>query len=62
MWMVQDYMIHKFVRERGGKALKQDIFEALGTDEETKRIIGEKLTMMARFGIITIEGDVIRIK
>jgi len=60
--MVQDYMIHKFVRERGGKASKQDIFEALGTDEETKRIIGEKLTMMARFGIITIKGDVIRIK
>ena len=62
MWMVQDFTIHRFLRERGGKASKREILEALGSDEESRRSIGEKLTMMERFDIVAIEGDVIRIK
>ena len=50
-------MIHKFISERGGKATKQEIFEALGNDEESRRMIGEKLTTMERFGISAIDGD-----
>jgi len=60
--MVQDYIIHRFIRESGGKAMKREILEALGCDEESKRMIEEKLTMMERFGIVAIEGDNIRIK
>ena len=60
--MVQDYIIHRFVRERGGKASKQEILEALGSDEESRRMIEEKLTMMERFGIVAIEGEDVRIK
>lgn len=59
--MVQDYIIHRFIRERGGKASKQEILEALGSDKDSKRIIEEKLTMMERFGIVVIDGDVVRL-
>lgn len=55
-------MIHRFIRERGGKASKQEILEALGTDEESRRAIEEKLTMMERFGFITMDRDIVRIK
>ena len=55
-------MVHRFIRERDGKASKQEILEALGKDEECRRAIEEKLMMMARFGIVAIEGDIIRIK
>lgn len=57
--MVQDYIIHRFIRERGGGATKQEILEALGSDEESKRLIEEKLTMMERFGILTIDGEIV---
>ena len=60
--MVQDYIIHRFIRESGGKATKREILEALGCDEESRRTIEAKLMMMERFGIVTIEGDIIRIK
>ena len=60
--MVQDHIIHRFLRERNGKATKKEILEALGGDEESKRLIEEKVTMMARFDILTIEGDVVSIK
>ena len=41
--MVQDYIIHRFIRESGGKVTKQEILEALGSDEESRRMIEEKL-------------------
>ena len=55
--MVQEYIIHGFLREQGGRATKKQILEALGSDEESKRLIKEKLMLMARFGIITISGE-----
>ena len=55
--MVQEYIIHRFLREQGGRATKKQILEALGSDEESKRLIKDKLTLMARFGIITINGE-----
>jgi len=60
--MVQDYKIHRFIREKGGKATKKEILEALGSDKESKRLIEEKLGMMARFGLITINRDEVTIK
>jgi hypothetical protein len=62
MSKVQDYTIHQFLKKNNGKATIQEIIQALGEDEETKRIIEEKISNMARFGLITIEGDVITIK
>ena len=59
---VQDYTIHQFLAKNNGKATIQEIIQALGEDEETKRIIEEKISNMARFGLITIEGDMITIK
>ena len=59
--MVQDYIIHRFIREQGGKATKQQIFEALGSDKETRRRIEEKLMMMDRFGLVVIDGEEVKI-
>ena len=59
--MIQDYVIHRFIRERGGKATKKEVLEALGRDEESKRLIEEKMMMMARFGILSIDGDVVEV-
>lgn len=59
---VQDYMIHQFLREKNGKATRKQIIDALGKNEESKRIVGEKISMMARFGIVTIDGDMVIIK
>jgi predicted transcriptional regulator len=62
MSIVQDYTIYQFLTKNNGKATIQEIIRALGEDEETKRIIEEKISNMARFGLITIEGDMITIK
>lgn len=59
---IYEHVIHRFLRERGGKASKQEIFEALGSDEESRRTIEEKVTMMRRMGIVVVDGDVVRIK
>jgi hypothetical protein len=59
---VQDYMIHQFLMKNNGKAKRQEIIRALGENEETKRIIEEKITTMERFGIVTIDGDLVTIK
>ncbi|MEM2851436.1 MAG: hypothetical protein QXW18_06515 [Candidatus Bathyarchaeia archaeon] len=59
---VQDYMIHQFLTKNNGKAKRQEIIRALGKTEETKRIVEEKISTMARFGIVTIDGDLVTIK
>ena len=59
--MVQDYIIHRFIREQGGKATKKQIFEAFGSDKETRRRIEEKLMMMDRFGLVVIDGEEVKI-
>jgi hypothetical protein len=59
---VQDYMIHQFLMKNSGKAKRQEIIRALGENEETKRVVEEKIMMMARFGIVTIDGDLVIIK
>ena len=53
MWMVQDYMIHKFLRECDGKATKQEDLEALGSNED-------RLMIMQRMGIVVIDGDIVK--
>ena len=59
---IQDYMIHQFLTKNNGKAKRREIIRALGTNEETKRIIEERIMMMARFGIVSIDEDTVTIK
>jgi len=59
---VQDYMIHQFLMKNNGKATRQEIIRALGKDIETKRTVEEKISMMARFGIVTVDGDLVTVK
>lgn len=58
---IQDYMIYRVIRDHGGRITKKQIFEALGTDDKTKKVIEEKLRMMTSFGIVVVEGDNVRI-
>lgn len=62
MAAVQDYMIYNILKNQGGRATRQQIFDALGDDEESRRAIKEKLTTMERFGIIAVEGDEVTIR
>lgn len=55
-------MIHQFLVKNNGKATKREILDALGKDEEARRIVEEKLSMMERFGLVTIKGDLVTLK
>jgi len=55
-------MIHRFIREKNGKATISEILKALGKSEEDRRVILEKIRMMERFGMLTVEGEVVSIK
>jgi hypothetical protein len=59
---IQDYMVHQFLVKNNGKAKRQEVIRAFGENEETKRIVEEKIMMMARFGIVTVDGDLVIIK
>jgi len=58
---IRDRDIYRFIKEGGGRATRRRIFEALGDDEESRKTIEEKL-MMARMGIVIIEGDEVKIR
>jgi len=55
-------MIHRFLREKNGKATIQEIFNALSSNDEDKRLIIEKIRMMERFGMVTVEGNLVTIR
>jgi len=55
-------MIYQFLLNRNGRARRHEIIEALGKKEEEKQIVREKISMMERFGIVTIKGDLVTIK
>jgi len=55
-------VIHQFLVKNNGKATRREILDALGKDEETRRIVEEKLSMMQRFGLVTIDGDLVALK
>jgi len=59
---ISDYMIHQFLVKNNGKATRREILDALGKDEETRRIVEEKLSMMQRFGLVTIDGDLVALE
>jgi len=59
---IYEYKIHDFLRKSGGSASKEEIYKAFGGSIEAKRMIDEKLRMMERFGLITIEKDEVRLK
>ena len=48
--------------ERGGSALRDEIYRALGDDAESRRRIDERLRMMERFGLVVIDGEEVKIK
>ena len=60
--MVQEYVIHRFIKGQGGKASKETIYGALGDDAQSKRDIDAKLMMMERFGLIIIDGKEVKLK
>ncbi|HDM89381.1 hypothetical protein DRO64_03150 [Candidatus Bathyarchaeota archaeon] len=59
---IYEYKIHDFLRKSGGSASKEEIYKAFGGSVEAKRMIDEKLRMMERFGLITIEKDEVKLK
>ena len=62
MTEIFDHTIYDFLRERGGSAAKSEIYAALGGDADSKKAIDEKLRMMERFGLVSIEGEKVKIK
>jgi len=60
--MVQEYKIHRFIKEQGGKTSKKAIYAALGDSADSRRSIDEKLSMMERFGLIIIDGKEVKVK
>ena len=60
--LIQDHIIYKIIKDQGGSATKKQIFDAFEDDEETKRLIEERLRVMERFGILTVDGDEVRIE
>lgn len=54
---IQDYMIHRFIKENGGRVAKEQLLEALAGSEEERRIVEDKLRTMAQYGILVVEGD-----
>jgi len=59
---IYEHAIHKFLREHGGSASKKEIYKALGDDVASRRMIDEKLRMMERFGLVTINGEEVKVK
>jgi len=55
-------MIYEIITKNEGKATKQEILDKLGRDKETKRVVEEKLGMMERFGLISIDGNLVTLK
>ena len=62
MAVIYEHVIHRFLREHGGSASKKEIYKALGDDVESRRMIDEKLRMMERFGLVTINGEEVKVK
>lgn len=62
MSSIQDYMIHRFIKERNGKTTLEEIIKALSKSEEDKQLITEKIRMMERFGMLTVKGNTVAIK
>ena len=59
---VFERVIHSFLREHGESASRKEIYGALGDDEESRRMIDEKLRMMERFGLVVVDGGEVKAK
>jgi hypothetical protein len=62
MPVIYEYVIHRFLRERGGSASTKEIYKALGDDMASRGMIDEKLRMMERFGLVIIDGEQVKVK
>jgi hypothetical protein len=58
-----DHVIYQFLTENdGGVTKREELFDVFGVSEEVRKTIKEKLLMMERFGLITIQGDLIIVR
>ncbi len=58
-----DHAIYQFLAENNGGATKrEELLDVFGLNEKVRRIIREKLLMMERFGLITIQGNIVAVK
>ncbi len=53
---VCEHEIYQFLQKNEGKATIKDLCNAFGDNKESERAIRDKLLMMARFKMVTIEG------
>jgi len=60
--VVYEHVIHRFLREHNGLASKKEIYKSLGDDVASRKSIDEKLRMMERFGLVTIDKEEVKIK
>jgi len=54
---VFEHEIYKFLAERKDAMKISEVCEAFGQDRETRDNVREKLLMMARYGLIFIDGE-----
>jgi predicted DNA-binding transcriptional regulator len=59
---IREHEIYRYLLGNGEKMRIADACKALGKDEETRKTVKERLAMMARFGILDINGDYVSIK
>ncbi len=59
---IYEYAIHKFLREHGRSALKNEIYKVLSDGVASRRMIDEKLRMMELLGLVTINGEEVKVK
>ena len=52
-----EHEIYKFLAERKDAMKISEVCEAFGQDRETRDNVREKLLMMARYGLIFIDGE-----
>ena len=62
MLEVREHDIYKFLMKNGGKIRVREVVDALGKDKETKQAIKERISMMARFGIVAVDGDFVAVR
>jgi len=59
--VIDDHVVHRFLRKHGGSALKKEIYGAFGDDAESRRMVDDKLRTMERFGLVLIDGEEVKI-
>ncbi|MCW4027716.1 MAG: hypothetical protein NWE76_09575 [Candidatus Bathyarchaeota archaeon] len=60
---ISDHAIYSFILKNDGRPTKRDeVCDAFCTNEEARRAVAEKLSLMERFGLIAVKGDLLVLK